>query len=367
MSYATPFDLTVLETHKMFYVLQHIDFDANEYTITAESPSGRQPVDFVDLFRTADGRLIAAWKHPFQNLPVHQVWVHDGATEENVNLTALERVIDIYDRPTDATAGIFIFADSKMLAGPSGEWRCDTGKYTASQFIDMDAVFGSNNDFKFVEFVLSVNTVGYVLYIESHTHAELGDPYCNAAITPAATRTFQELVKLIDEWSAVARPPFDNTEAIAVKADRFMTAMRWTPTEFDAIQSQPSMQISRFLAGDLDARRRPASPAELSPIMRRALFSRMAASSFSALSLLHDGLGDSKGLLDAETVALQNGLNRFYSHYQIDSHIPLSDTDAIVSAALAAEPYYEAYVRNQLRNFRNKTRILEGVANGDLL
>lgn len=367
MSYATPFDLTVLETHRMFYVLQHIDFDANEYTITAESPSGRQPVDFIDLFRTADGRLIAAWKHPFQHLPIHQVWVNDGTTEENVNLTALERVIDIYDRPLFPDDGVFVFLDSKMMAGPSGEWRCDTGKYTAVQFIDIDPIFSSNEEFKFVEFILSVNSVGYVMYIEGANHVELGERYCNAAVTPASTRTIQEMFKLIDEWAAVARPPFGNTEAIAVKANQFMTAMRWTPTELDAIRSQPPMQISRFLAGDLDARHRPEVPVELSPIMRKALFSRLAASSYSALSLLHDGVGDRQRLLDAEMVAFRNGLSRFYSHYQIDDQIPLADTDAIVAAALKTEPYYEAYVRNQLRNFQNKSRILEGVANGDLL
>lgn len=367
MTTPSPFTLEVLETHKMFYVLQHLPFDANDYTINAETPAGRQVIDFVDLFRTVDGRLIAAWVHPFSHLPIHQVWIGVDGQEENVNLTGLERVIDIYDRPLYPDSGVFMFLDSKMLAGPYGDWRCDTGKYTAAHFVETEQVFGSNNDLRVLEFVFSVNGVAHILYIQGSDHAALGETYCNNFRTPMATRTIQELIKLVDEWSQVAQPPFSNEEAIARKADQFMQAMRWTPSELAEIRAYPSMQIERYIEGDLNARRRPTDPLPMSATMRTSLFSRLAASSFSALSLLHQGLGDSQQLLGREQDALQNGLRRFCDYYEVPEHISFADTDAIVAAASASRPLEIPYAINQIRVFQNKIRILEGVANGEIL
>lgn len=361
-----PFTLDVLNTHKAFYALHHINPNAGEFTVTAESFYGRQPVDFVDLFLTPDNRVVAAWSHPFKHLPIHQVWVGDGNTEEVVNLTTLERIIDIYDKPVDDPRGAFTFVESIVAVGPQGEWRCDVGGYTGIKFADGPSIAEHVNELKYVEMVLSVNATAHLVYAEKHDGIAINQHYVSGHPMPTAGRTVQEVLRLIWEWAESTKEPLNNTEPIAVKAREFLSAMRLTAAEEAAIAAQTPMQVSRYLMGHTDARMRPEGVQPLSADIRRLVFRRMASSTFAALTRLHNGLWDTQEVLETEEQKLAEGIARFRSFYNLDSSVGLDDEDAIVAAAVELDGSYGPYVLTQLRNFANKRLLLDLVANDNI-
>ena len=104
-----PFTLEVIKTHKCFYLLRHIT-DATELQILHNTPAGHIETNVADAFSMPNGAIIIAWKAPLNIAPMHNLVAVHGQTTENINLVPLERVIDIYDRPVDATLGVFSFS-----------------------------------------------------------------------------------------------------------------------------------------------------------------------------------------------------------------------------------------------------------------
>lgn len=298
-----PFTLDVIKTHKCFYLLHSIS-DVSEVQIVHNTPAGHTDTDVADAFAMQNGRIVVAWKSPLNIAPMHNLIVINGNKVENVNLTPLERIIDIYDRPVDAQAGVFTFTNSDMILAPDLDWRCDNGKFGPRSFHPI-RILDDLPQIVMYEPILSVNGVGHIIYIEGVGKQTAAEHHLNSDTHPVTGRTLWESLKLISEWSIVHGEPFNNTESVAYKASAFLNELRFTDDELSVINEQVPMQIANYLMGDTNARQRPAGISPINDAIKNMIFSRMASCSVTALEYMNPGLWDLQELLAAEREQLE--------------------------------------------------------------
>ena len=335
-----PFTTSTLSTHRGFFVLDKLPKFATEVDVWIQTPAGNESVDFIDVFVLHDGTLLAAWVHPFQKLPLHNLVAFCDGVTQPLNLCPLERIIDIYDRPLDAGLGTFSFAKSIPIDG--GDWRCHRGSYGPWQFTDDNHQIVINEVTQIViyESFLNLNNVGYLIYLEATGKTQLADQKVNNSVAPVTGRTLQETMRLIYEWSVLAEEPFNSTDNAAIVAKTFLDSLEFTTEERTALASLPPMQISNYLAGSETARVRPSNIPALDGAIKTMVFKRMASSSLSALFKIH-GIEDTYGLASLEQSELDAGIQRFNDYYTE----PVSPAD---------KPFFD----NQVRFFRNKQTVL---------
>lgn len=298
-----PFTLDVIKTYKCFYLLRHIA-DVSELQILHNTPAGPIETDVADAFSMPNGKIIVAWRNPLNIAPMHNLIALSGSTVENVNLTPIERVIDIYDRPVDAEQGTFTFTNSDMIIAPNLDWRCDNGKYGPRSFHPV-TIIDDLPQIVVYEPLLSVNGIGHIIYIEGIGKQSLADHHVNNDTHPVTGRTLWETLKLVHEWAIVHEEPFNNTEAPAYKASQFIKELKLSNDELAVVDQQTSMQIANYLTGSTNARQRPESVLPITNDVRNILFSRLASSSVSFLEYMNPGMWDLQELLTAEQEELE--------------------------------------------------------------
>jgi hypothetical protein len=334
------FSTEILATHRGFFILDKLPRFANEVDIWIQTPAGNESVDFIDVFVLHDGTLLAAWRHPFQKLPLHNLIAFCDGVTQPLNLCPLERIIDIYDRPLDAGLGTFSFAKSIPIDG--GDWRCHRGSYGPWQFTDdnYQIVIDEAPQIVIYESFLNINNAGYLIYLEATGKTQLAEEKVNNSVAPVTGRTLQETMRLIYEWAILAEEPFNSTDPAATAAKTFLDSLGFTTEERTALASLPPMQISNYLAGSETARVRPSNIPVLDDAIKAMVFKRMASSSLSALFKIH-GIEDTYGLQALEQAELNAGIQRFNDYY-----------------AQALDPNEKPFFDNQLRFFRNKQIVL---------
>ena len=337
------FTTDVLSTHRGFFILDKLPKNAQEVDVWIQTPAGNESVDFVDVFALHDGTLLAAWIHPFQKLPLHNLTAFCDGMTQVLNLYPLERIIDVYDRPLDAELGTFTFTKSVAIGG--GDWRCDRGMYGPRPFEveQVSTVITDVGQVVIYEPFMSINGTAHLMYLESNSRSDLAQEKLNNSIAPTTTRTLQEMFRLIYEWSALAEAPFNSIDDTAIAAKAFLDDLSFTSEERTALASLPPMQIANYLAGSETARVRPTNIPTLDDAIKTMMFKRMASSSLSKLLSIH-GIEDTYGLLAIETAELEAGLQRFNDYYAE----PVSSAD---------KPFYD----NQVRFFKNKKAILDSI------
>ena len=335
-----PFTTGILSTHRGFFILDQLPKNAQEVDVWTQTPAGVESVDFIDVFVLADGTLLAAWQHPFQKLPLHNLTVFCDGVTQLLNLYPLERIIDIYDRPLDSQLGTFSFTKSVPVDG--GDWRCDRGMYGAKQFTDDNhgRVLDEVNQIVIYEPFLNANDTAHLIYLEAINKTQIAEEKVNNSIAPVTGRTLQETLRLIYEWSVLAQDPFNSQDDAAIAAQGFLNRLGFTAEERATLASLPPMQISNYLSGSETARVRPETIPALDDAIKTMVFKRMASSSLSALFKIH-GIEDIYGLTALEQAELDAGIQRFNDYYSG----PVS---------VAEKPFYD----NQVRFFANKQTVL---------
>lgn len=358
------FSPLTLSTHKVFFVLDKLPKFAEEVDVWIQTPAGNESVDFISVFALEDGTLIAAWGHPFQKIPLHNLTAFCDGKTQIINLYPLERIIDIYDRPVDSESGTFHFTKSVPIDG--GDWRCDRGMYGGGPFEgeNVQRVIGEISEIIMYEPFLGVNSIAHVMYLQANGKSELASEKLNNSIVPITGRTLQETMRLIYEWSILAEEPFNSLEDVSVSSKAFLSSLRFTEEELETLSMFPPMQISNYLAGSEMARVRPSNIPALDNAIKTMVFKRMASSSLAALLHIHE-IEDVYGLIDFEIVELKNGINRFREYYQIPEEWEMSQEEQIIEHC---ELYTKqgSYVHNQLRLFKNKQQIIDKVLNNEL-
>lgn len=336
-----PFTTDILGTHRGFFILDKLPKNSTEVDVWIKTPVGNESVDFIDVFVLQDGTLLAAWVHPFQKLPLHNLIVFCDGVTQVLNLYPLERIIDIYDRPLNAQLGTFSFSKSIPVNG--GDWRCDRGMYGAQQFTEDNhgRVLDEVNQIVIYESFLGVNGSAHLLYLEAKNKSEIADIKINNSVAPVTGRTLQETMRLIYEWSVLAEEPFNSTDDAAIAAKAFLDGLDFTTEELATLSSLPPMQISNYLAGSETARVRPTNIPALNDAVKTMVFKRMASSSLSALFKIHS-IEDTYGLTELEQTELDAGIQRLNDYY---SQYPVRDVD-------------KSFYDNQIRFFANKQIVL---------
>jgi hypothetical protein len=335
-----PFTTEILATHRGFFILNQLPKNAQEVDVWIQTPVGVESVDFVDVFVLSDGTLLAAWQHPFLKLPLHNLTVFCDGVTQLLNLCPLERIIDIYDRPLDATLGTFSFAKSIPIDG--GDWRCHRGMYGPWQFTDDNygQVIEELPQIVIYESFLNANETAHIVYLEATGRTQVAEEKVNNSIAPVTGRTLQETFRLIYEWSVLAEEPFNSTDEAAIAAKAFLNNLGFSSEERAVLASLPPMQIANYLAGSETARVRPSNIPALDDAIKTMVFKRMASSSLSALLKIHS-IEDTYGLTALEQAELDAGVQRFNDYYSE----PVSAGD---------KPFFD----NQVRFFRNKQIVL---------
>jgi hypothetical protein len=214
---------------------------------------------------------------------------------------------------------------------------------------------------------MSVAGIGHLMYLESNTQnkpesADLAVEKLNNSVAPVAGRTFQEVLRLIYEWSVLAEEPFNSTENVAVTAKSYMEAMRFTEDEIALIKELTPMQISNFLAGSTEARIRPDNITPLSAGISDILFKRMASSSLSFIISRNPNIWDYEEVHQRELSEFEAGVLRFRAYYGVPEYIELTETSRVIDFAEIQAPKQLAYVHNQLRHFANKKKVLDEIS-----
>jgi len=354
--------INLVAKYKCFYLLTDLSPSVT-YSTHAILPEGRKPVDFVDVVNE-DGVLLAAWKEPFETLPYQNIVVSDGTNEQIINLMYIERVIDTYDRPPSADIGTFLFMNSVPI--PSKDWRCDEGKYGGMFFNVPDIPYSGASEIKHYDVLLPFNGIAQIAYCESKDKNPLSDYLVDADEIPATTRTLAELLRLVYEWSEVFKEPFNNGEPIAQKAHQFIALMNLSDEERSLLEAQTPMQVSNYIMGSDDARKRPEGTLPTTDNLMKVLFKRMASSSLSALAQLHGIDWDTEELVRLEKEFLLSGISRFKQFYEIDESTDILDENKWEEISETFVSSYEGYIKgmelfmlNQMRNFVNKDKVLD--------
>jgi hypothetical protein len=361
-----PFTLDVLSTHKVFFLLNHLPKNTEEVDIWIQTPIGYESVDFVDVFLMQDGSLLAAWKHPLQKLGLQNLVAFADGVTQVLNLYPIERMIDLYDRPVNSSSGTFNFTQSRVIE--NADWRCDKSYYGARAFAGevSSPVISSLDEVVVYEPFLSVAGIAHFIYLESSGKQELAVEKLNNSVVPITGRTFQEVLRLIYEWSVLAEEPFNSLDDVAVSAKKYMSDLHFTEAEIDLIKELPPMQISNFISGSEEARVRPGNIAPLSTDISNILFKRMASSSLSFIIYRNPNIWDYEEAHQRELAELQEGILRFKEYYEIPKYVELDDIETVMQFAETKASNQLAYFHNQLRLFKNKKDILDKVANNEL-
>ena len=359
-----PFNIDVLSTHKVFFLLEHLPKNTTEVDIWIQTPIGYESVDFVDVFVMQDGSLLAAWKHPLQKLGLQNLVAFADGVTQILNLYPVERMIDLYDRPVNANSGTFLFSGSRVIEG--ADWRCDNGYYGPKPLYAGEltgSLVNSLAEIVAYEAFMSVAGLGHLMYVESNTQhsqdlADFAYEKLNNSIAPVVGRTFQEVLRLIYEWSVLADEPFNSTEDAAVTAKNYMEALRFSEDEIDLIKELTPMQISKFISGSTEARVRPDNITPLSAGIADILFKRMASSSLSFIISHSPAIWDYEEVHQRELTELEEGILRFRAYYGVPEYVELTEVSRVMDFAEIQAPKQLSYVHNQLRHFANKKRVL---------
>jgi hypothetical protein len=360
------FNLEVLSTHKGFFLLDQLPKHATEVDVWVQTPAGNESVDFIDVFSMIDGSLLAAWVHPTQKLPLHNLQVFCDGKVQILNLYTVERILETYDRPTNAEFGVFTFCPSKLI--PDGNWRCDKGIYGPVSFTEetISKAIDEVGQIVFYEPFLNVNSIGHIIYLESdkESKAALAVERLNNSVVPVTGRTLQECLRLIYEWSVLAKEPFNSVDQASTLALKFVESLGFTQTELDTIEKLTPMQVSKFISGSDTARLRDMDILPLSEEVADIVFSRMASSTLSFIVSLNPEIFNLNEIVQEELIQLEQGIERFKEYYKLPEGMELADHASVVEHCFIYFPKQLDYVKTQLRGFANKAELLKQAHSG---
>ena len=276
----TDFNLDVLNEQRMFYMVQKdssvLDFDAMHW----KTPTGLEAVEGYQLHRMQNNMVLISFAKELANHSKYNLVIegkYSSADNEIVPLQFFQRIEHFYNVSVDNTDGGFMFYKSEAVEVPATPWRCDYQMYGPNRFFPANqtgAFFSDINQIVTYEPIISVNSVGHLVFLHLRDDAEISEEVFNNDYYPSSARTLSECVKQIIEWSDVSKAPFNNSEPIAVAASQFLVDAGFDDELCDLVrQNQVPMQVAQFLMGSTTARRRPSGVqplfSELDQFIRR--------------------------------------------------------------------------------------------------
>ena len=272
-----------LKQRKLFYMLDNITDESVK--LFRRTPAGDEEFTSYDLHRMPDGKLLIAFHHYWSMQTVHSFVAICGGEEEYVSAIPFERISKYYKYGQNGLDnGGFIFMNSATVPSFDDQWRCDAGLYGVELFADplgdsKIAIPNTADALIAYEPILSINGVAHLVYIERENKNNKTE-LMNNSITPFATYSLSEALKLIIEWSQISQEPFNNTEPIALKAFEFIRQLGIPEI---LVQNQPDMQIAEYLKGNTNARKRPTDVVIANEYLLNFIKRKMAHMSLASL------------------------------------------------------------------------------------
>jgi hypothetical protein len=277
------YNINNLQNRKLFYMLDNIMDDSVK--LFRRTPNGDEEFTSYDLHRMPDGKLLIAFHQYWAIQTLHSLVAICEGKEEFVNTQPFERICKYYKYGQNGLdPGGFIFMNSAIVPSFDDQWRCDAGLYGVELFTDplgdsTVAVPDTADALIVYEPILAINGVAHLVYIERENKNNKTQ-LMNNSITPFATYSLSEALKLIIEWSQVSQEPFNNVEPIAIKAFQF-TQQLGIPEIL--VRNQSDMQVAEFLKGNPDARKRPADVVTANEYLLNFVKQKMAHMSLANL------------------------------------------------------------------------------------
>lgn len=296
-----PFNLDVVNKYNMFFMLQKLNATST-IDLYYQEVNNNVPFEDCALVEMPNGQVLVAFSEYFTHISKHNLIATDGTTSEVVSLQIFERIYQYYKHGVDnVDAGGFTFMNSAPVPSFENQWRCDAGLYGVELFADplgdsTIAVPDVADALLVYEPILSINGVAHLVYIERENKNNKTE-LMNNSITPFATYSLGEALKLILEWAQVSQMPFDNTETIAGKAYLFTEQLKITN---NLISNQPDMQIFEYLKGNPTARVRPENVQPLSEEADTFIKKNVAHSCLSSLIAIHPDAANITAVKQAE-------------------------------------------------------------------
>ena len=163
----------------------------------------------------------------------------------------------------------------------------------------------------------------------------------SACKTREKPKSFQANLKQVIEWASVAGEPWDNSEKIALSARDFIEQMQFGDEFIQHInESQPDMQIYKYLRGSTDARTSPIESGNLTAQILTETLKRMSHNSLYNLIRINNLNIDESALDQIKANELQTVdmiKNRLIGYFNIGDTVTDIDDESI------------AYVKNCIR------------------
>ena len=317
------FTLQVLNDHRMFYMLDKISGDNESIFLFKETPSGRVEHTLFQAYRMANNKVLIAFPFEKQQTPDYNYVAVCGGIEEIVNTQCYERVRDIYTKAPNNNKGVFAFTNSLPVILDTQTNRCDMNNYGPSVFTKDNSVLEADavdvSKLEIYEPLLSVDGIGYIIYMYIPNATDLGDRGINNFEIPVATRTFMEVLKLMLEWSNVYEEPFNNREPVVESSVKFFKAIGVDSNLVEHIQTnQVDMQVAQFLLGNPNARVRPEGVLPLTTEVENWFLSKLSFMTLSKLLEFYPDAWNTVEVLDKEKEVFASRLSNAFSNYKME-------------------------------------------------
>lgn len=304
-----PFNLDVVNKYNMFFMLQKLNATST-IDLYYQEVNNNVPFEDCALFKMTNGQVLVAFPEYFTHISKHNLVATNGVISEIVSLQIFERIYKYYKHGVDGNdAGGFVFMNSAPVPSFENQWRCDAGLYGVELFADplgdsTIAVPNAADALLVYEPILSINGVAHLVYIERENKNNKTE-LMNNSITPFATYSLGEALKLILEWAQVSQEPFNNTEFVATKAFEFTQRLS---IEGTIVSNQPDMQIFEYLKGNPTARVRPENVQPLLPATDMFVKKNVAHSCLSSLIAIHPDAANITAVKQAEQQKLSKDI-----------------------------------------------------------
>jgi len=304
-----PFNLDVVNKYNMFFMLQKLNATST-IDLYYQEVNSNVPFEDCALFEMLNGQVLVAFPEYFTHISKHNLIATDGVVTEIVSLQIFERIYKYYKHGVDSVdAGGFTFMNSAPVPSFENQWRCDAGLYGVELFADplgdsTISVPDVADALLVYEPILSINGVAHLVYIERENKNNKTE-LMNNSITPFATYSLGEALKLILEWAQVSQAPFSNTEPVSAKAFEFTQQLEIEQT---LVSNQPDMQIFEYLKGNPTARVRPENVQPMLPATDAFIKKNVAHSCLSSLVNIYPDAANITEVKQAEQQKLSKDL-----------------------------------------------------------
>lgn len=295
------------------------------------TPAGDEEFTLYDLHRMPDGKLLIAFHRYWDIQTLHSFVAKCGDKEEYISATPFERIFSHYKNGiNELNNSGFIFTNSAVVPSFDNQWRCDAGEYGVELFADPlgdSTVFIPDTIGGVIvyEQILSVNGVAHLIYVEIRNLKQT--ELMNNSITPFATYSLSEALKLIIEWSQTSQEPFNNTEPIALKAFEFTQKLGISEV---LVLNQPDMQVAEYLKGNPNARRRPADVVETNQELFDFVKRKMAHMSLASLLSCYPEYGNLDNEIQRDVESAENEFSEDLNNMRIEGDYSLDNYEDVL-------------------------------------